>query len=266
MKIFKNLTININEVGFPLGKRAAKKDDRNIKFKTILKKTELPIIPEEYDFDITYSKYNIPVPMFANDKYGNCVIAGRAHQTLRFELFEQKKILPITDSIVCDEYWKQSGGKGPQYDNGLVVLDSLSRWRNDGWKIKCNKYKIFAFTQINPKIKSEVSAAIYLLTGIGVGLMLPISAKNQIFNNERWSVVNDQSGDYGSWGGHYVYINGYTKDGPICVTWGQYQHMTWEFFEKYCDEAYAIIDDKNKFTNDSPVDVIKLQEFLNQIK
>ena len=61
------------------------------------------------------------------------------------------------------------------------------------------------------------------------------------------------------------YINGYTEEGPICVTWGQIQHMSWDFFEKYCDEAYAIIDDKNKFTIGSPVDINKLDEYLNQL-
>lgn len=270
MKLFKKpnkskFKVNFSDWGFPLGKRPALRDSRNIKFKNILKDIPLPEVPEDYDFDVVYKQYSIPTPMFANDQYGNCVIAGRAHQTLRFELFEQKKILPITDSHVIDEYWDQSGGKGPQYDNGLVVLHSLSQWRNKGWRIGCHKYNIHAFAQINPKSQKEVKEAIYFMTGVGVGLMLPTSAKNQFHKNERWGLVEGNSGDYGSWGGHYVYINGYTKEGPICVTWGKYQHMTWEFFYNYCDEAYAIIDSKNQFTEDSPVDINKLEEYLNQI-
>ena len=45
-----------------------------------------------------------------------------------------------------------------------------------------------------------------------------------------------------SWGGHYVLVPGYTTRGPVCVTWGTKHQMTWAFFDKYCDEAYAIID------------------------
>jgi hypothetical protein len=28
----------------------------------------------------------------------------------------------------------------------------------------------------------------------------------------------------------------------VCVTWGRKQQLTWAFVDKYCDEAYAIID------------------------
>jgi hypothetical protein len=43
--------------------------------------------------------------MFGNDKYGDCVIAGRAHQTLRFEAVEQKKLISVTEQDVLREYW-----------------------------------------------------------------------------------------------------------------------------------------------------------------
>ncbi len=69
---------------FKLGKAAAKRDRRNLMFAAILR---APLkVPPEYDFDLTHT--GIPTPMFANDTYGDCVIAGRAHQTLRFELIE----------------------------------------------------------------------------------------------------------------------------------------------------------------------------------
>jgi hypothetical protein len=59
--------------------------------------------------------------MFANDQYGDCVMAGRAHQTLRFELAEQKKVIAISDEDVTREYFQETGVA----DSGLVVLDSL---------------------------------------------------------------------------------------------------------------------------------------------
>src|ERR1044071_5047451 len=78
---------------FKLGKRAAKRDDRNLKFAAVLK-APTPL-PDTYDFDVKHK--GIPTPMFANDTLGCCVIAGRAHQTLRFEDIEQGSVMMITE-------------------------------------------------------------------------------------------------------------------------------------------------------------------------
>src|SRR4051794_31538952 len=111
--------------GFKLGKAPAKRDRRNLKFATLLK---APVtVPDEYDFDLKHA--GVPTPMFANDVYGDCVIAGRAHQTIRFEDIEQSKIVKITDQEVLKEYFAETGGP----DTGLVVLDSLNLWRQEGW-------------------------------------------------------------------------------------------------------------------------------------
>ncbi len=109
---------------FKLGKAPAKKDRRNFKMAALLK--VIPKVPSEWDFDTANHKYRVPLPMFGNDVYGDCVIAGRAHQTLRFEAAEQKKAISLTEKNVLREYWKEEGGTGPEYDRGLVVLDRLS--------------------------------------------------------------------------------------------------------------------------------------------
>jgi len=59
-------------------------------------------------------------------------------------------------------------------------------------------------------------------------------------------------------------IPGYNETGPVCVTWGRKQQMTWSFFDKYCDEAYAIVDDKDSAK--SKLDVAKLVAALNSLK
>jgi len=68
----------------PLGKRPAKFDSRNIRFSDILRVPlkKLPPIPDEYSIDVHLPNV-MPTPMFANDQWGCCVIAARAHQTLR---------------------------------------------------------------------------------------------------------------------------------------------------------------------------------------
>ena len=112
---------------FKLGKAAAKKDGRNLMFAAVLKAA--PKLPVAYDFDLQHP--GIPTPMFANDSYGDCVIAGRAHQTLRFERIEQGSDLMISDKDVMREYLNETGGP----DTGLIVLDSFKLWRSKGWKV-----------------------------------------------------------------------------------------------------------------------------------
>jgi hypothetical protein len=116
--------INSNDI-FKLGKAPARRDKRNLKFAAILRTPV--VLPDEYDFDVLH--LGVPTPMFGNDRFGDCVIAGRAHQTLRFELIEQKELISISENDVVNEYFKETGGP----DEGLVVLSSLKSWRSQGW-------------------------------------------------------------------------------------------------------------------------------------
>ncbi len=242
---------------FKLGKAPAKKDERNLKFASLLRAAP-PALPSAYDFDSSHP--GIPTPMFANDTRGDCVIAGRAHQTLRFEDIEQGSVLMITDKEVLKEYLKETGGS----DTGLVVLDSLNEWRHKGWKVGKHIYKIQAFSEVAFTNHEEARQAIYADVGVGLGLQLPNSAKAQIQTGQPWEVTSGPDSAPGSWGGHYVYVPGYTPSGPVCVTWGRKQQITWDWLDKYCDEAYAIFDAKNRFKM-AMVDKAKITAFLNTL-
>ena len=241
---------------FKLGKAAAKRDDRNLKFAALLK---APVrLPAEYDFDTTHK--GIPTPMFANDRFGCCVIAGRAHQTLRFEDIEQGSVMMISDDDVLREYKKETGGP----DTGLVVHDSLSEWRHKGWKIGKHTFRIKAYAEVDRSRKDEVRRAIYGDVGVGVGLALPLDAQKQIQAGQKWDVTAGPGAKPGSWGGHYVYLSGYTPAGPVCVTWGRKQQMTWAWFGKYCDECYAIFDANDSFRK-SVISKAQIDKFLQTV-
>ncbi|XWW47035.1 hypothetical protein JYG30_06195 [Fibrella sp. USSR17] len=242
---------------FKLGKRPARRDNRNLMFGSLLKAPFNLNIPDEYDFDATHS--GIPTPMFANDRWGDCVIAGRAHQTLRFEMLEQKTLIAISDQDVVDEYLLESGGA----DNGLVMLTSLKRWRNIGWSVAGQQLNISAFAQIDPQNSDEVKRVIFMDVGCGIGLLLPNSARKQLDVGKPWSVTTDADSAPNSWGGHYVYISGYTAIGPVCVTWGRKHQMTWDFMATYCDEAYAIFDALNTKKIRAGLNVRMLTNFIN---
>lgn len=236
------------------GKRPVKRDPRNLAFASIL--LAPPPLPAEYDFDVAHQ--GIPTPMFGNDHYGDCVIAGRAHQTLRFEKAEQNRLLKITEKDVLKEYFAEAGGE----DTGLVVLDSLKEWRKRGWRAAGRRYKIKAFAQIDPAVHNQVRRAVFMDIGVGLGLELPDAAITQYFAGKPWEVVRGKTGKPDPHNRHYVYVPGYTRHGPVCVTWGRKLQMSWAFFGKYCDEAYAIIDAIDTQKKKRTISVAKLDAFL----
>jgi len=248
---------------FQLGKRPAKRDARNFKLASILKKKLA--LPVSYDCD-TNLGVKIKPQKFANDSWGDCVVASRAHQTLRFEYFEQKEVLPITDDEVLAEYWLEQGDITTKNDEGLVVLDSLNSWRKQGWKVHGEVYDIYAFAEIDRTNHEEVKTGIRHLNGACVGLLLPTSAQCQFTWYLRWNVSKWCDSEPGSLGGHCVYLVGYDSKGPICLTWGRKQKMSWAFFDKFCDEAYCIVDNRDNFVEDSPVDVEVLDGYLQSLK
>jgi hypothetical protein len=236
---------------YKLGKLAAKQDYRTIQLSKILR--ALPPPPANFDVDSQYSSLT-DSHMYKNDTLGDCVMAGRAHQTLRLEDYEQQVVIPISDNDVTTEYFKETGGA----DNGLVMIDSLNAWRQ-GWKVAGQNYDIYAYAQVDVNSKNQVMEAIYLLNGLYIGLELPISAQHQGI----WDVTTGPDSTPGSWGGHCVYIVAYDADYLTCMTWGARKRMTWAFFQKYCDEAFGIVDDKDNAS--STLDVNALSAILAEI-
>ena len=234
---------------FKLGKGPAVRDKDMATVAAVVRAAAA--VPAKYDFDTAHP--GIPTPMFANDTLGDCVIAGRAHQTLRFEDIEQGSVLMIKDADVKKEYFKETGGP----DTGLVVADSLKLWQQKGWKVGTKTYKIRTYTSIDYKNHKQVRQAIFSDVGIGLGVQLPLAAQDQVQTGQPWSVTTGPKAQPGSWGGHYVFVPGYNKTGPVCVTWGRKQQMTWDWLNKYCDEAYAIFDAANTFKK-SVINVTKL--------
>jgi len=242
---------------FKLGKRPPRRDPRTLKFKSILRPAIK--VPREYDFDTAHRA--VPTPVFGNDRVGDCVIAGRAHQTLRFELVEQRKLINIVEDEVVQEYFLETGGE----DNGLVVLDSLKAWRRRGWIAAGSRYFIKAFAEVDRARAADVKRSVFSDVGVGLGLAMPHTAQREFEAGKPWATTTGPGSMPGSWGGHYVYVTGYTTLGPTCVTWGQKQRMSWAFFAKYCDEAYAVIDELDTPRKRRALDTAKIERFLNTL-
>ena len=253
--------------GLKLGKLPAREDKRTFQMRIFLP-AKLPPIPESCNVDSSLP-CPVTIDMLANDELGDCVMAGRGHHTRRFEAKEQGCLTLLPDagvlSAVRKEYFKEGRGR----DEGLVVLDSLNHWRK-GWTVNRRKYNIYAFGQIHAADREEVAATIYLLGGAQFGLDLPLSAEDQFRAGEPWRVVPGYKAKRGSLGGHLVYGNKFevkvgNGEGVSVITWGKEQLMTWDFLEYYCDEAFAVVDNRNRWLKSSTLDVEKLDGYLRGV-
>ncbi len=193
-----------------LGKLPAKKDERTIKLSTLFRVELLPPLPDSFDLD--KARGLVTHPVFLNDQLGDCVIAATANMTRNFENFEQGKDPAITDTDVQAQYFKETSGA----DTGLVELDHLNTWRQDGFLVGDKVYKIHAFASVDWKNHTEVKYCIYLLNGIFLGLALPITAQSQLSSGV-WTIVNPGSPDAvpGSWGYHAVIGQAFSPDSPV---------------------------------------------------
>lgn len=245
---------------FKLGKLPAVIDKRTIALSSILRLELLPPLPETYDIDTALDGIEDNF-MYNNSVYGDCVIAARAHQTLRFEKFEQSVQISIGDQEVIDQYFKETGGA----DRGLILLSSLKSWRNEGWTAAGKHYTIYAFASVDWKDHEQVKHCIHLLGGVNFGMRVYQTDMDQFQAGETWHLTGD---DGRLLGGHgvYLYAYGYDPEGLWCMTWGKRVKMTWDFWDARIDEAYGIVDNKNHWMEqDSPVDVELLDSYLEEI-
>jgi hypothetical protein len=208
-----------------LGKLAPKHDVRTLRFARYSR--ALPPAPPSCDYS-----HKVPAwPMLGNDEYGDCTFAGAAHLSQCWADNAGRPFLPDDRTIVA-EYLSFTGGD----DSGCVELDVLKHWRVKG----IVGHKIGAFAALDHGEREHLMQTTDLFGGAYLGVALPLSAQDQAI----WDVPSQGPigrGSPGSWGGHCVVVVAYNATGPVVVTWGQLVQMTWEFFDTYVDEAYAIL-------------------------
>jgi hypothetical protein len=177
--------------------------------------------------------------MMGNDKVGDCTVAAIGHLEMIWTKMGGTMKTPTTAQILS-AYEAISGYKpsNPNSDVGATCLSVLNYWKKTG--IAGNL--LGAFTEVTVSNLSYIKDALYLFSGVYVGLEMPLSAETQFESNKPWTVTTGRNARANSWGGHCVPIVAYDATYLYCVTWGQIQAMSWQWFNEYCDEAYCCID------------------------
>jgi hypothetical protein len=252
---------------FRLGKQEYEHDAKTLSLVEEFVSPEI-VVPATYDFD--HNRSSFPLSAMGNDEWGNCVVCGEANQVLRLERIEQRRTIKLTDDDVITRYKALTGSQTPgdANDTGLVVLDALRDWRNNGFGVadKSRKYGIAAYGEINPLDPLQVRTAMYLFHGVQFGLWLPRAAQ-QMTGTRMWSYQGQEGPEWrpGSWGGHLVYGKRYGPDYVEVLSWGMKIKVSNAFIAKYCDEAWAVVDNFDTWRHTRIVDVDKLIQRLSEI-
>jgi hypothetical protein len=247
--------------GKMLGKLAPKYNARTRDFSKYFGTIIPPPPPEK-----VWREYKIPPDawqMFGNDTIGDCTCAAIAHMLMLVTVHTGAMVTPTLDDVI--KAYTAVSGYDPATglnDNGAAITDVLDYWRGTG----IAGHKILGWAQVDHTNVEQIKQAIWLFGGIDIGVQLPKSAMVQNAASQSWEVVVD---DGGIDGGHSIPNFGYGSQGTNCITWGARQGMSWAWFEKYCDEAYAIITqdwfDQTTKNTPSGIDLATLEADLKAL-
>lgn len=208
----------------------------------------LPKIPPAFGHYGLVSSYG----MLANDKVGDCVIAGALHETQIWNA-TQAEIVPVSDECALANYSaitgydpSQTDAQGDNPTDQGTDVQVAAQWRvtNGITDAAGRVHKIAAWVFVDPQNLPELKAAAYLFEAIGVGYQLPASAIDQFEQGQPWTPVRDARIE----GGHYVPLVGWKADCGVGITWGERELISPAFIGEYADEAvaYLSLEDVNR--------------------
>jgi hypothetical protein len=219
-----------------LGKKPAR---HAIKLKMVdyLNAPALPPVPPVFGH---IRSNNIDWRMLANDKCGDCVWAGAAHETIVYAVAQGRPIPNFTDEAILAQYSEQTGYRpGDDSTDQGTDMEAAAKYRRNVGLLDADgvRHKIRAYTEISvgsARGFALLLQAVYLFGAAGIGLQLPSSAMDQFDAGQPWTVQPRSKNE----GGHYVSVVGRNSRGNIMlVTWGKLQAATPQFLQNYMDEA-----------------------------
>lgn len=211
-----------------LGKAAARLDHRTLR----LSNYTATLIPAPFACDLTSKITNLSD--MRNKDLGDCTCAAVGHIIQQWTAENGNQVI-LSDDVIVDLYSKVSGyvPGDDSTDAGAVEIDVLNFWKANG----VGGHSLTAYVYIHPQRPQELKNAVFYFGSCYVGVQLPLTAQTQ----DVWEVGKGDDAIPGSWGGHAIPIVAYDEKYIYCITWGAIKRMTWDFFAKYCDEAYALL-------------------------
>jgi hypothetical protein len=214
-----------------LGKLPARSDLRTLPLGRYVDRALLPEPPERLDLAAPVADW----PMYGNDRLGDCTTAAVGHMIEAWTAAAVGQPVELPERAVIDAFDVVKIVDPATGEEGAVELDVLRLWRTSG----IGGHRIGAYARVSGFDHTLVRTAASLFGGVYIGLQLPFTAQQQGVWD--WTGRLDGPAAPGSWGGHAVDVVGYDEHALTVVTWGALQRLTWQFWDRYCDEAYAVL-------------------------
>ncbi len=225
---------------YKLGAKPSPADARDLKF-AAYKTTALPVPPASWGYDNVVPRGGWG--LLGNDRYGDCVWAGAAHEHILENTVAGHPATFTTDGVLSD-YSAATGfnPSDPSTDNGTVIRDALKYRQKTGIIDATGKrHKIGAYLQLDTtRVQngdfSELAEAAFLFGAVALGIDVPESAMQQFNDDQMWSYEPGSPIE----GGHYVPLVAHRKHLEV-VTWARVQPVGVRFLEHYLTEAWALV-------------------------
>jgi hypothetical protein len=239
-------------VALKLGKHPPVHDPRTLRFGKYLK-TQLPPPPASENYGAKVPSW----PMYANDRYGDCTCAAAGHMIQNWTANAGKEVEPSEKSVV--DFYEHFVGTPPPPDAGCNMLEVLKYWRSKG----LGGHRILAFAALEHKNLTQAMDALYLLGSVYIGVALPNFAVQGEMLEIPWTVP--PGGPVGEAApnpenGHCIPAVAYDARNLYVVTWGELKSMSWQFYEAYADEAYAVLSHDFLAANEKTSEGFNLEE------
>jgi hypothetical protein len=245
---------------YKLGKHPPVVDERTLRFGKYVTPA-LPAPPASVDYGAKVPSW----PMYANDQYGDCTCAAAGHMIQNWTASADGEVTPPETAVV--KFYEHFVGTPPPPDAGCNMLQVLNYWRKTGLA----QHKINAYAALRLKERSQAMTALYLFGSIYIGVALPDFAVQGDPLTVPWVVpaggaVGNAAPDPNN--GHCIPAVGYDANGLTIITWGEAKTMSWDFYDAYADEAFAVLSQdfiQKSGTNLDGFDLAALQADLGEI-
>lgn len=170
--------------------------------------------------------------MYLNDRYGDCVIAGKAHMLGVWSANDDDSpgIVLATDQEILAQYKSVCGPN----DQGCIITSVLDYMKAQGMVCGGQRYKIDGYVAVDWTSPDVVKTVQYLFAASPIGINLPQAWTTSAI----WDVTNTRIV-----GGHDVTVIDYDENGVYVASWGRIYLITWRAFTstKWIEEMYAIL-------------------------
>lgn len=239
-----------------------------LKLQDYLIKPQLPTPPDNF----SYAQFlphdaqgQVACGMLANDQYGDCVLAGGAHEHMLWTGAAHAVVPKFTPDAVLSDYTAITGfnPKDPESDQGTDMQVAADYRRKTGLVDADGKrHMIGAYVAVQPETAHQLRLASYMFCAVGLGLVLGDAQIDQFTSGRPWA--GRPTGDRG---GHYVPLVGFEGKNALVITWGKLQRLSLTYLARYSDEALVYFSDEMISQGKGPtgLDVAQLSADLNAV-